>query len=585
MAYAILASLAGVWLWLLATGSGIFVWTLGTAAVALSALWAGAWLWLRQRGDAVPAPSFLRVERAFLALLLFLLMTACPLPLSALRLHGAERAAQDRSAATALGTAHTLGIAPRVSRAYALTRNRAGTLRIALLAVAAFCAGSLTAGLGRRQRVALLGLLVAGGAVAAVLGYIGQWVRPQGYTLWWRYPVPPCLPGPVAGFVNRNHFAGFLAVLAAVALGLTFYAVARRRWLAAPLAMAACGVMTAVVFFSLSRGAMLACVAGLVVVLAGALRGVARAPAVGSACLALLMVGWLPADRTQQVRERLDTLREPLATESAHVRLSAWRDSLAIWRHYPVVGAGANAFRTVFPQFRRTSYNDFMTHPENEYVQVAAETGVVGVALALWLALALWRQRDRREETRWLRLGVGGALAAAAVHACFDFAPHVPLYTVTLAMLVGAVQPAWRGAPEGTPTQSLPASAWLAPLVALLLAPDSRALERLDQRTALMSLPVRDVAQALNWAPTSWHAWYYLGRHACLAGTPEGFALGEHCLAQAARYDPNNYPLWLELGKLRLHLGQYDGARTAFARVRALRTWVPLPKVPEGARP
>ena len=63
--------------------------------------------------------------------------------------------------------------------------------------------------------------------------------------------------------------------------------------------------------------------------------------------------------------------------------------------------------------------------------------------------------------------------------------------------------------------------------------------------------------------------------------TSEGYAFAGRCFRQATTYDPQNYRLWREQGRLALYLKDYAGAREAFRRVRALRDWVSLPPVPE----
>ena len=54
---------------------------------------------------------------------------------------------------------------------------------------------------------------------------------------------------------------------------------------------------------------------------------------------------------------------------------------------------------------------------------------------------------------------------------------------------------------------------------------------------------------------------------------------GEECLTRATELDPNNYILWLELGKLRHQLKMIPEAKVAFARVKELRFWVNVPKL------
>jgi hypothetical protein len=50
-------------------------------------------------------------------------------------------------------------------------------------------------------------------------------------------------------------------------------------------------------------------------------------------------------------------------------------------------------------------------------------------------------------------------------------------------------------------------------------------------------------------------------------------AFTRHCVEQAVRYDPKNYLLWERVGYLRRAQGDKEGAREAFATMKALRSW------------
>ena len=95
-----------------------------------------------------------------------------------------------------------------------------------------------------------------------------------------------------------------------------------------------------------------------------------------------VVLAGLLAVAAPQVRERLSTFRDPASTHSLRTRVQAWRDALAVWPRYPVVGAGANALRMVYPQHRAASHRGFRIFAENEYIQLVTEAGLAGVVLA-----------------------------------------------------------------------------------------------------------------------------------------------------------------------------------------------------------
>ena len=528
-----------------------------------------------------------------IAAMLYLLLTAVPLPLAWSHAFGGIRWEQNLDAAAAIDEARTLGFADAARPAFALTRNRAGTLRFLELVIAAFGATLLSSTFRSPWRLRYLRFAALLGAAVAAGGHIGQWYVPQGDTLWWYLPIAAARPGPVGCFVNRNHFGGFLALLAPVALTLFVDDLRGRRKLWAALAATCFGVMAAATVLSLSRGAVL--VFGVATLATGCLlqfrgaRGPGRAVA-GTVLVLGLLVAAIP---NPAVRSRLQSLAHPLATASAHTRLSNWRECLRVWPHYPLLGAGANALRIVFPQSRRTSSGGWLVHAENEYIELWVEGGLVGSALAgTLLILAVQRMRRSGASSALpmvLSVGVPAAVIAAAAHACLDFPLHVPLYAVTLGSLLGLrLAPAETATASGAPQGAQRMAAAAAPavvglaLIAVLANSVYGAMYRLDSYEFAPLAGPGSLTRAVQWAPTSWQAWYYLGRVATAASTadrdPNLYSYGVRCVTRAAEYDPQNYRLWYQLGMLRRSLGDHAGAGEAFARATRLRPWLHPPE-------
>jgi len=565
----------------------------------------------------------------FALLLLYLLVMLMPLPAGLPMTGGGERARQNRIVVETLDAVTAAGVEHGVTPVFSLTRSRAGSLRFLLLAVLAYAGWSLAANAGTKARTAALRAVLIVGSVMALAGVLGKWVIPQGDTLWWWIPIPHGRPGPMGGFMNRNHFAGFCAILAPAALALAAQDAVQRRPLAALLNATTAAMLAAGVLFSLSRGGMVALAAGLgVLLLIGLLHGrlrtrIALTAAVLVLGAAVLAVAW----KQEAIRERLSSLRDPLATQSVQDRTAAWRDALRIWRQYPLLGTGPNAFRVVYPQHRTTSARDARDFAENEYVQWLCETGLAGLLLALLVAARLLRDahralRDGSPDTRALTAAAIAALAAAAVHALADFPLHLPLYALTVAALAGmlagreteGIQRPMPNAQQPTPNAqgeipNLIVGCWalgvgcsdplktgiasqarrppspfilqpshLPALVCLVIALVLTVFDlELDMDGRITRAGFPDTARALAAAPTAPVAWRRLAALLWQTGTPPARTLAERCLTQAAAYDPNNYPLWQRLGDMRRELGDNRGAMEAYRRVKALRSWVNVP--------
>lgn len=297
-----------------------------------------------------------------------------------------------------------------------------------------------------RQREQVMRLLLAialAGEVAAVMA-LGQrlggiWLMDAG-----DYGVIPAA-GP---FMNYNHFAQFmnLSVGAGMAVLLLLVArglrTARDRWLTgAVCAMVILGVVG--VFVSLSRGGILsmaaagACVA---VVLARRSRGAGRASLL--AAIALAAVAVLPLAGFDHIYDRLASLGDWSTADRG--RLQILRDLVPLWCTYPLLGTGLGTFEAVFPLYDRSGELLLTTHAENEYAQVLAETGLVGLALvvgfAAMIAARCWRLMRRGDDWRGLAAcGLGFGLLAVAMHSFSDFGQHVTANAMLSAIFCGLI--------------------------------------------------------------------------------------------------------------------------------------------------
>ncbi len=614
-------------IWLAVMGGGV-VPGAATAAAGLTAL---VWivLALRQR-DSVSR----HVRAAACAggvLLAFLFVTTIPVSVNFSAVHGTLRYGQNLEALARFEQAAQLDLLSTPVRRFALSRNVGGTLRIVVLAACVLSVVMLMSRMGMGPRRGYLRFLVLIGVLIAGAGHVGQTLVPQGHTLWWTIPIPVSQPGPMACFANRNHYAGFLALISVPAMVVLVDDVVARRRVHAVLMLAAVCVMVSSLIMTQSRGGVLAFVFGVVVVALWMLyravfpdaapsngRHPSIAPSrdgsrrherrqwIGSAIFILafgfLLTAGILWRAPAAVRARLgEGVRYPLTALSAQTRFEAWRDTLIVWRHYPVIGAGANALRTVYPQHRVGSHRESRTHASNQYLQLLAETGIVGTVLAAVWALAWLRALGMKigwnhagypsapeaagagttlaTPDRNLFVGVTlGAVTVAAVHGMVDFPHHIPLYAVVLASLASFAFPAPLTVVnrDGAPATGWRSAAWCIAVV-LMVAPAWRSMHRSDNPHALPHASLPELMHAVAWAPTSWQAWYEFGRRCFFAQTWDAARLGEDAITRAAQLDPNNYLLWYEVGQLRLNMNDRSGAQKAFERVRELRSWVPIP--------
>jgi O-antigen ligase len=146
-----------------------------------------------------------------------------------------------------------------------------------------------------------------------------------------------------------------------------------------------------------------------------------------------------------RVAPRLDSLSSGSLEEldGSRGRRSIWTATLKSIPNHLLLGAGAGSFVEVYPAYANVGIQEGIefTHAENCYLQVALETGVVGLALVLsGIVLCGWwccRGLARNVAPR-LRLCTGAiaaSLAASVAHGLVDFVWYVPACATVVAVL------------------------------------------------------------------------------------------------------------------------------------------------------
>ncbi len=329
------------------------------------------------------------------------------------------------------------------------------------LALALWLAGGLgdPAGLKGRtgRRIALvLALVLAGGAVEAALGIRGALLRegPEAFaTLGGRIHRAHGhfgQPNPFGAYMNQLWplaLAPFLVGL--LGLGGGWAGLPRRRLLTAVGALA--GVLSgAGLLLSWSRGAWLAALAGAgamaLLALAGGLagRGPGRGRAIRLLWLGLVLgIGGLWAGGLERLpRAVLDRLsssaqggglvidvRDAEVTDANFAkveRLAHWQAALSMWQAAPWLGLGPGQYPLAYAEHRLPRWRDPLGHAHNLYLNLLAESGLVGLALLALFVVAAWRQclaaclRPRSALEATFGLGLAGVLAALMVHSLLD---------------------------------------------------------------------------------------------------------------------------------------------------------------------
>jgi O-antigen ligase len=157
----------------------------------------------------------------------------------------------------------------------------------------------------------------------------------------------------------------------------------------------------------------------------------------------LLVAGALGLLATGAVGGAAQTVAEARVNLASPDRSGALHAGLQLVAQHPLTGTGPGQAHL---RWKGQGHGtQLYAYVHNEYIQLAAELGVVGVVLlaALVVAIAglLWRARAAgRAGATWA--GAVAAAAAFVIHSGFDFVWHLPAIVLTVTLVVAAALPA-----------------------------------------------------------------------------------------------------------------------------------------------
>jgi probable O-glycosylation ligase (exosortase A-associated) len=192
----------------------------------------------------------------------------------------------------------------------------------------------------------------------------------------------------------------------------------RYRW----VFLALVPVLLHAVLMTYSRGAMVSLLA--VVPLIGLRSQHRRRIAV----VGVLLLALIPFLAGQEIRDRFFSISEHDQDQSAHSRLSSWSAAWGIAKDNPIFGVGVRNANLFSYQYGADMEGRTI---HNQYLQIAADTGLVGLSLYLTALLGVWwslrkvrrasqsRHNPETQRTFALAAGLESALAVFCVGGVF----------------------------------------------------------------------------------------------------------------------------------------------------------------------
>jgi tetratricopeptide (TPR) repeat protein len=347
--------------------------------------------------------------------------------------------------------------------------------------------------------------------------------------------------------------------------------------------------LAAVHLASRSRGGLVALAGGLLV--AGTLWARAASHRAGKtlrlaplAFGAVVVIAFGLAVVPEKTRAHLATIFRGGGDTSGDYRLDVARDTLRLAAARPILGTGLGAYADAFPAFKSAHGEVRTTHAEDDALELLAETGLAGLAIAGWLAVVAVRglterlRHGRDPFRKSIAVGAAGAVAALALHSLADFNLRLPANALVFASLLGLAA-APREPPRRIGGRGLAAAAGFLCLlmsgaaawrVAGAVACDRAMRDETPQmRVAALDPVLRHhpyLADAYRSRGLAWRE-LAVGRSEF---APARLDRAERDLARALRLRPRWGEAWADLAWARLLRGEGDGAREAMDRAASL---------------
>ncbi|MGQ9645849.1 MAG: O-antigen ligase family protein [Thermodesulfobacteriota bacterium] len=257
-------------------------------------------------------------------------------------------------------------------------------------------------------------------------------------------------------FINRNYLAGYLSMVIPLATGFVFYRESlnseisvgwyrRLSSLDGKTYFLVFGVILMILglLLSASRMGILSLLLSFTVI-AMLFRNPERKQRLSKTPIFILGVAllWGALIGLDAVISRFFAVSEGLKN-----RWEIWANTLQIIKDFPLLGSGLGTFTQIFPAYRSFHIEGLITHAENDFLQLASETGGVGMGLLITAFLFLIckafsgiRKLSPEDSQRYIAMGGLVGILALLIHSTVERNIQVPanafLFTFIFALVL-----------------------------------------------------------------------------------------------------------------------------------------------------
>jgi O-antigen ligase len=282
--------------------------------------------------------------------------------------------------------------------------------------------------------------------VLAAIGMAQHATAP--HLLYWMFPTRSATPfGP---FMNHSDFATWIVMALPLTAGYLIARLHSRRrsdGVAASMAdvfdntamwlTTAVGLMAAALVVGLSRSGLIAAVVGL-----GSLWALSSARMSGRG-RAWLLAGFVATAAIGAAYANTNAISARVS-ETINLglggRQAIWRETWPMIKDFWLTGVGPGAYERAMTVYQQSPRVVYFNHAHNDYIQIAAEGGLLLVVPAFVIAIAgAWRiHRALNADGSaiyWVRAGAVGGLVAVAVQSLWETGLRVPANGLLFAVL------------------------------------------------------------------------------------------------------------------------------------------------------
>ncbi|HKP46520.1 MAG TPA: O-antigen ligase family protein [Pyrinomonadaceae bacterium] len=309
-----------------------------------------------------------------------------------------------------------------------------------------------------RRLLILFNLVIGIAFISAIFGIVRQTTQ---HSLGFGLPLLQVNQG-YAQFINRNHFSFLMEMALGLSLGMILGRGVKKEQMLVYLA-ALLPIWTALVICG-SRGGIVAMMAQVIVaafLFSGLLQGRRSAESQHTVLrvlqsgpvrtgLFLVLVGAVVFGTLylggEQLATRIEQTRAEFSPDRDEMRLrvernQTWSMTLKMFAAHPVLGVGMGAYWAQVPQFHDGSGVLTPQEAHNEYLELLASGGVVGLVIVAWFIVAVVRKTKTNLGSpnrlrRAVCLGAAIGIAGVVVHSLVDFGLHMMINALVFTTLI-----------------------------------------------------------------------------------------------------------------------------------------------------